>query len=430
MAMRPILALLLAMVVTALPLAGCSPGFQASPSVPGASEEASTATALAATALPPAASTPGTPFEPTAVKMSTRVDAVAACAQTPDRIRVFKVLVGTTAYGQDEAFVPEAAHDFSGDTDGGRPQSVSCDLSTGVVTPMNVPVSRESSFSFDAGRLLVNGHLVDLATGDVQRLDAGDAFGFEPAAIRGDLVVGTQRFANGDTARPAVLDLRSGTYRVLEPQEIGVPGTWTRAVDVEAGLVVGSIEQATVGDPEPIWVYDLRNDRPVEPPPPASVAPGALGYAAPTAIDGGVVVGWAYRRSNDPQPFAWAVGEPTVTWLAVPADQLGAVPVAIENGLVVGTSKGDQSSHSDFVVENRGIVWDLASGDFLDLGVGPRALSGTLAVEAGFTPQSLVTALDGEHVLGFLGQSTGFYTQFGGTPVIWDISEWLTSIGR
>jgi hypothetical protein len=153
------------------------------------------------------------------------------------------------------------------------------------------------------------------------------------------------------------------------------------------------------------------------------------------------MVGWAIRHRSDGEvhhrvPWAWSLGDPAITWLPLPGDQRGGIAVDVMHGVVIGMTN-DEELDDIGNSGTRGIAWELQSGAFLDLGTGPADLSGTMVTEGGLTPQSMVAGIDGDQVLGFLGEGCAPWTypsdcgpwSFGGTPIVWDIGDWLASVG-
>jgi hypothetical protein len=392
--------------------------------------------------------------------MSSDVPARVACEVAPGRTLRLTKLDGTTAYGYESDLTPYSERD----DDRGTPQDTAlyltaCDLNTGVVKRLPTPIGYPSVepngtvdsaaviVDIDQGRLLLYGerflsratpdaYLLDAASGNVEPIAGFIDRHVQPVAIEGDLVIGSQTLETSDSQTvAAVLRLGSDDFRLLTPNDIGSAGSWIEPVEIRNRIVVGDIEGGDTTLPGAVWAYRLDGSVPIE-------APQALRAASATVtgFDGGTIVGYAYSTGTGvPQPFAWNIREPDATWLPLPKNRTGATAWEVREGLVIGNTYGRDSGDGEpsWHREKRGIVWDLRSGAFLDLGMGPADLSGTLVADTGLPPESIVAAVDGHRILGFLGDSLESYpafyfpasiSSFGGTPVVWDISAWLASI--
>jgi hypothetical protein len=233
-----------------------------------------------------------------------------------------------------------------------------------------------------------------------------------------------------------VLDRRTGEVRVPTAAELGMEATWFRPQAISHGIIVGRASQAEdAGTSSPLWAFDLSSGRPLDVP---RELRGFRRFVAAIASDGEVIVGVVSTDDDrGPRPFAWRLYPSHVTWLPLPANRKGGLALDVREDLVVGNSYGKDDPQNEFELHRgmRGIVCDLRSGEYLDLGIGHAALSGTMATEIDETPQTLVAATEGDRVLGFLGSgcdgnpSCGAES-FGGTPIVWDISDWLALLGR
>jgi hypothetical protein len=390
--------------------------------------------------------------------MSSDVPARVACEVAPDTTLRLVKLDGTTAYGYESDLTPYSERD---DTRG-TPQDTAlylsaCDLTTGALRRLPMPagypaVGRYGTVDslaliadLDEGRLLLYGDrfssratpeafLLDPASGDVEPIPGLIDRHVQPIAIEGDLVIGSQTLETSDSQTvAAVLRLGSDEFRLLTPGDLGLPGTWLHPVEIKNRIVVGYVENSDTADPAWPWAYRLDAE--------AVEGPQALRAGATiTGFDGGTVVGYVHSLGTGvPQPFAWNIREPDVTWLPLPKNRTGGTAWDVREGLVIGNTYGRDSGDGEpsWHQEKRGIVWDLRSGAFLDLGRGPAELSGTLVADTGLPPESLVADVSGHQVLGFLGDGLESYpafsfpasiSSFGGTPVVWDIGDWLASI--
>jgi hypothetical protein len=449
---RSIVTLAVAGVVAALPIAGCESMVPPSRAGPDASSPATPAATVTATLTTAPATPPPTPGDPRPVVMSTGVPAIVACEGPADRTLRLTHLSDTVAYGYDAELTPFSELEYTGDE--GSPKSpsrhlVACDLATGIVTRLEGPVGTKVFIvDFDRDRLLLNGRevqpdpwLLDVTTGDLTPLKEFADRAVLPVAIDAYEVVGEQTLESLEyQIQPAMLDLWPGGwgFRVLTPYEIGVSAQRLRPIDIENHIIVGLVSDDSPADLPAVWIHRLGGPTGMAAPVLPEAFRGLL--ATPTGFDGRTVVGYGFRKPpyGPKQPFAWGLGDADITWLPLPEDQKGGVPWDIDGGRVVGMTSGtNEADISEWHSENRGIVWDLASGEFLDLGTGPPELSGTLATEASLSPQSLAVDLYGNRVLGFLGEgctevggesSYCSAAGFGGTSVVWDIGDWLASI--
>jgi hypothetical protein len=392
---------------------------------------------------------------PRSIAMSTDVPGRVACEVAPGTTLRLTKLDGTTAYGYESELTPYSERE----DDRGTPQDAAlylsaCDLATGVVTRLPMPVgypavepsgtvdSAAVIVDIDQGRLLLYGerfrsrdtpdaYLLDPAVGAVEPIPGFIDRHVQPVAIEGDFVIGSQTLdtADGQTVA-AVLRLGYDEFRLVTPNDLGLLATWMHPVEIENRIVIGDAENGAV------WAFRLDTNEPIDAPPSLSTE-----YATAGGFDGGTFVGYAYRRGTggNPQPFAWNIRDPEVTWLPLPRNRTGGTAWDVREGLVIGNTYGQDSGDGEpsWHREKRGIVWDLRTGAFLDLGTGPAELSGTLVADTGLQPESLVAAIEGHQVLGFLGDGLESYpafyfpasiSSFGGTPVVWDISGWLASI--
>ncbi|HJP87514.1 MAG TPA: hypothetical protein VJ850_00545 [Candidatus Limnocylindrales bacterium] len=432
----------------AVSLGACQPTPSAAPSQAALASPSSEPSILPPTPLPP---TPG-PTTPTPVELSSRIPATIACEVPAGRTLKLTDLTGSIAYGYEAELTPWSERDSDRD----NPQRVemnlgTCDLGTGTFVRLAEIIDgvRREEFvthlglvAQDAERILFGGGeatwVLDKGTSHLERLAGFTDRRARAIGLDYPYVLGEQTLpalpgspSEPDTV-PAILDLRTGDVRILTAAELGVDAPWIRPQAISNGIIVGRTQDD--GNDWPLWAFDLGTGRPID-------VPSALrqGFITVRGFDGQVIVGSSFPHDSDdgPRPFAWRVGSDHVTWLKVGAGHMGASAIAVDGALVVGNVYGPNDQQGEFTlhVGMRAVVWDIASGERLDLGTGPAALSGTMATEAGLEPQSLAADIEGDRVLGFLGSGCddtppcNAYS-FGGTPVIWDIGAWLTSIGR
>ena len=380
---------------------------------------------------------------PVAVEISTGVRATTTCAVPAGRTLRLVRLAGTmAAYGYEGELTPWSTRDEERGDPIGVPQAIaSCDLTTGAVRVLHGPTGSPREFSasivdLDRGRLLLRAGsresvvtwLLDLATGSLTTIDAFVERGVAPRAIDGNFVIGSWTIDDSfsQDSLPAVYSLETGDFRIVTPTDLGVGGTWIEPVDVANGILVGTIDNANTSLLGEAWAFILDTGEAIH-------LPRALTTDRPYigAFDGSMIVGSALRKPRDrhAQPFMWRLGQPDVTWLSLPPGQIRGRAVALQGHLIIGDAEA-VSSGEGWSDKRRAVVWESATGALLDLGVGPLELSGTRATDSGGTPQSSASAIDGNLVLGFLGDACGpcGAPSFGGTPVVWDISEWVASL--
>lgn len=430
-------------------------------------------TSVAAT--PPAATASSTPLRtpnpsPTAgpapspfvaapkpVVMSTGVPATVACGVPASRTLTLTELGGTMAYGYES----ELARYSLRDDERSNPPPVahylsSCNLATGFVSRLDGPAGHPFidadgairdpiyivDFNLDRLLLHVRGRgeapgeswLLDTANGGLTPLafadDAVTPVGFDDFLVLGEQTLHTSRYET----MPTILSLQGGytPFRSLTSYDIGVTAARLVPVAIGANIVVGNVDEPVAADAPPIFAYALQGDDGIGAP--IDIPWTRRGWrAAVTAFDGQTIAGWATRDQEDaiPKPWAWSFGDPQITWLPLPEDQRGGTPMDVAHGIVVGISldAGDGADDA-WYTEARGIAWELASGAFLDLGTGPSELSGTMVSEGGRPPQSLAASVEDHRILGFLGEGCSDCSpaNYGGTPIVWDVADWLASI--
>jgi hypothetical protein len=383
--------------------------------------------------------------------MSTGVPASSTCEVETGRTVRLTELDGTNAYGYDAQATPYAEVDPEDGPGASDRRLVACDLTSGVLTRFTSPVGTDLYIAdLDRGRLLLNNYsatnpdprLVDASTGQVTRLTDFDDRGVFPVSMDGAVIVGEQQLESPEwQVQPSLVDLRPGGYgfRVVTSYQLGIAAQRLRPVEIVGWIIVGVVSDDEPFDLPSVWVYDLQGEPGFGAPVPTDVFLGR--DATVTAFDGQTLVGYGVRESarRISQPFAWTIGQREITWLPMPDGAIGGIPWAIDQGHVVGKTFGNnREDGKEWHHDTRAIVWDLRSGEYLDLGTGPRELSGTLATETVLTPQSLAVAIQGNVILGYLGEGCAeiggdypFYCAaagFGGTSITWDITDWLTSI--
>jgi hypothetical protein len=382
--------------------------------------------------------------------MSTGVPATVACDVPVDRTLRLTELAGTMAYGYDARRTPLYEANDEGYPPDPHRFLVSCDLATGVVTRLEIPEgARVFMAGLDRGEILLNDYgngidpwLVDVATGELTPVEVVAGRSVTLVAIDDQVLIGEETLETSLfwQIQPAILDLRPGGtgFGVLTSYDIGIQAARLRPVDLENRILVGDVADPISTNAPSVWAYALDGS-PTGPPGPLQVSPEFRGLQAHVAgFDGRTIVGIAVRaRHGGNQPFAWTIGDPHITWLPLPDDQAGGKASDIQDGVVVGMTYAKVDDDDDWHNGRRAIVWDLASGAFLDLGTGPAELSGAMATELSLPPQSLAVAVQGDQVLGFLGDGCIGVAEnvrycsaasFGGTSVVWDIRKWLASV--